>query len=75
MSNDWRKEQAKETERLVAEFLDKGGAVTVIPLGQRSEPADPKSFWGGRPKKKPTAEDPTPVKTKAKPKAKTTKKK
>lgn len=63
-------DEDKTTDELVAEFLARGGSVTVIPLGQRSEPSDPKSFWGGRPKKKPTAEDPTPAKSKAKPKKK-----
>jgi hypothetical protein len=70
MADDWKQKQAEENERLVAEYLQRGGAVTQIPLGQRSEPSDPKSFWGGRPKKKPTAEDPTPVKTKPKAKPK-----
>lgn len=51
-NGDWKKKEQEETDRLVAEFMAKGGAVTQIPLGQRSEPADPKSFWGGRPKKK-----------------------
>ena len=35
------------------EWLEKGNKVTVIPVGVRSESADPKKFWGGRPKKKP----------------------
>lgn len=52
--SDWKKKEQEEADRLVAEFLSKGGAVTQIPAGQRSEPADPKSFWGGRPKKKPS---------------------
>ena len=52
--SDWKKKEQEETDRLVAEFMAKGGAVTQIPVGQRSEPADPKSFWGGRPKKKPS---------------------
>ena len=62
-------EEEKTTDQLVQEYLERGGSITVIPLGQRSEPSDPKSFWGGRPKKKPTAEDPKP-KTPAKGKAK-----
>ena len=52
--NEWKKKEQEEADRLVAEFLAKGGAVTQIPVGQRSESADPKSFWGGRPKKKAT---------------------
>ena len=52
--SDWKKKEQEEADRLVAEFMAKGGSVTQIPLGQRSEPADPKSFWGGRPKKKPS---------------------
>ena len=35
------------------EWLARGNKVTVIPQGVRSESADPKKFWGGRPKKKP----------------------
>jgi hypothetical protein len=35
------------------DWLAMGKKVTVIPQGVRSESADPKKFWGGRPKKKP----------------------
>jgi hypothetical protein len=59
-------DEDKSTEQLVQEFLERGGAVTQVPLGQRSESADPKTFWGGRPKKKPTEEDPFPGKSKPK---------
>jgi hypothetical protein len=66
MSNDWKQKQAEENEQLISEYLNRGGAVTQIPLGQRTESADPKNYWGGRPKKKPTAEDPFPGKAKPK---------
>lgn len=59
-------DEDKTTEQLVQEFLERGGAITQIPLGQRTESADPKNYWGGRPKKKPTAEDPFPGKPKKK---------
>jgi hypothetical protein len=64
--NDWRKELEEENARLIAEYLEKGGKVTQVELGLRTESADPKKFWGGRPKKKPTAEDPFPGKPKPK---------
>ena len=49
--NDIKRKAQEEADRLVAEFMAKGGTVTQIPAGQRSEPADAKTFWGGRPKK------------------------
>lgn len=49
--NELKKKSQDESDRLVAEFLAKGGTVTQYPTGQRSEPADAKTFWGGRPKK------------------------
>ena len=52
--NDIKRKSQEEADRLVAEFMAKGGTVTQIPAGQRSEPADAKSFWGGRPAKKAT---------------------
>lgn len=66
MDDDHKQKEAEKNAKLVAEFLNKGGAVQQIPLGQRSESADPKNYWGGRPKKKPTAEDPFPGKPKKK---------
>jgi hypothetical protein len=64
--NDWRKELEDETAKLVAEFIKNGGEVKKVALGERTESADPKKFWGGRPKKKPTAEDPHAGKPKKK---------
>ena len=52
--NELKRKSQEESDRLVAEFLAKGGAVTQIPTGQRTEPSDAKSFWGGRPAKKAT---------------------
>jgi hypothetical protein len=57
-NSEWKKKDQDEAARLVAEFLTKGGAVKQVPLGERSEPASPKSFWGGRPKKKKSEEKP-----------------
>ena len=54
--NELKRKSQEESDRLVAEFLAKGGAVTQIPTGQRTEPSDAKSFWGGRPAKKKTEE-------------------
>lgn len=52
--NELKRKSQEESDRLVAEFLAKGGTVTHYAAGQRSEPADAKTFWGGRPAKKPT---------------------
>ena len=52
--NDIKRKSQEESDRLVAEFLAKGGKVTHFEAGLRSEPADAKSFWGGRPAKKAT---------------------
>lgn len=51
MSVELKKQMQEESDRLVAEFMAKGGKVTQIPTGQRTEPSDAKTFWGGRPKK------------------------
>jgi hypothetical protein len=58
MSNK-READQKLAHAAMKEFLKKGGTIQVIPVGQRTEPADQKSQWG-RPKKKtniPTALD------------------
>ena len=57
MTNDKKFDYAgltleEQNQLALEEFKSKGGKVTVIPTGQRSESADPKSYWGGRPKKK-----------------------
>jgi len=52
--NDIKRKSQEEADRLVAEFMAKGGTVTHIAAGLRSEPADAKTFWGGRPAKKAT---------------------
>jgi hypothetical protein len=49
--NEMKRKSQEEADRLVAEFLSKGGTITQIPTGQRTEPSDAKTFWGGRPKK------------------------
>jgi hypothetical protein len=46
-----REKEAGESAYLVAAYLAKGGKITVIPDGQRSDPADLKPAWG-RPKAK-----------------------
>ena len=55
-SSDSKKKEQDESDQLVAKFLSKGGEVQMIPAGQRSEPADVKRFWRGRPKKKKSEE-------------------
>lgn len=42
----------EESNRAYAEFIAKGGVVTVIESGRRSDPQEVKSAWGRRPKTK-----------------------
>jgi hypothetical protein len=44
----------EQCKAAMEEWLERGNKVKVIPLGERTESADPKKFWGGRPKKKPS---------------------
>lgn len=46
-----RDEQRKESEKLIAEFLAKGGQIKKIPMGQKTEIAEVKNQWG-KPRKK-----------------------
>jgi len=46
-----READQKLANAAMEEFLKRGGTIKVIPVGQRTEPADQKSQWG-RPKKK-----------------------
>lgn len=43
-----------ESEKLVKEFLARGGSVRKIPEGQRTEPQEVKAQWG-KPRKKTTS--------------------
>lgn len=40
-----REEEAKISAALVAEFLAKGGKITVMPFGAKTDPANIKMSW------------------------------
>ena len=44
----------EESDRAYAEFIARGGVVTVVPIGQRSDPQEIKQAWG-RPRVKKAA--------------------
>ena len=52
MSVELKKQMQEESDRLVAEFLAKGGKITHFAAGQRSEANEATSFWGKKPAKK-----------------------
>ena len=68
MSDNKRQDDINSAAAAYAEFINKGGKVSKIPEGQRTDPADVKSQWG-----KPRAKAKGPaVKATAKPSKKVT---